>query len=132
MDGKGGGAGKADISVNGTVTRNIPLLNITYTVNADCTGDATFTVPDPNAGQTRVASRSRSPITSVSRAILLYEASPKSSSNGTLLPRERSRVAHPRNFFLSSSLTWAGLALPWLSFITWPTKKPNNLSLPLR
>ena len=24
----------------------------------------------------------------------------------------------------------AGFALPWLAFITWPTKKPNSLSLP--
>ncbi len=27
-------------------------------------------------------------------------------------------------------LTSAGLALPRLAFITWPTKKPNSLSLP--
>lgn len=51
LDGKGGGNGKADISVNGTTTRNVPLLNITYTVNADCTGEAGFLVPDPTVGQ---------------------------------------------------------------------------------
>lgn len=36
------------------------------------------------------------------------------------------------SFFFSRSFSWAGLALPPLSFITWPTKKPNSLSLPLR
>src|SRR3569832_1106413 len=41
----------ADISINGNVVRGKPLLNIAYTVNADCTGDAAFTVPDPSVGQ---------------------------------------------------------------------------------
>jgi len=41
----------ADISINGNVVRGMPLLNIAYTVNADCTGDAAFTVPDPSVGQ---------------------------------------------------------------------------------
>ena len=36
------------------------------------------------------------------------------------------------SFFFSSSFTSAGLAFPLLAFITWPTKKPNSLSLPLR
>ncbi len=36
------------------------------------------------------------------------------------------------NNFLSRLLTMAGLALPDVSFITWPTKKPNNFSLPAR
>ena len=38
----------------------------------------------------------------------------------------------PESFFFSSSLTCAGLALPLEAFITWPTKKPSNLSLPAR
>src|SRR3569623_273961 len=51
LDGKGGGAGMADISINGNVVRGMPLLNIAYTDNADCTGAAAFTVPDPSVGQ---------------------------------------------------------------------------------
>ncbi len=39
---------------------------------------------------------------------------------------------YPSSFGLSSLLTSAGLALPWVAFITWPTKKPSNLSFPLR
>lgn len=42
LDGRGGGSGRADISIAGTVYRNVPLLNIRYTVNADCTGEASF------------------------------------------------------------------------------------------
>ena len=34
------------------------------------------------------------------------------------------------SFFFSSSLSCAGLALPPVAFMTWPTKKPNSLSLP--
>ena len=36
----------------------------------------------------------------------------------------------PPSLRLSSSFSCAGLALPWVAFITWPTKKPNSLSLP--
>ena len=36
----------------------------------------------------------------------------------------------PPSLALSSSLSCAGFALPPVAFITWPTKKPNNLSLP--
>ena len=38
----------------------------------------------------------------------------------------------PDNFFFSKSLSCAGLALPPVAFMTWPTKKPNSLSLPER
>ena len=34
------------------------------------------------------------------------------------------------SFFLSISLTNFGFAVPPETFIDWPTKKPNNLSLP--
>ncbi len=40
--------------------------------------------------------------------------------------------AQPCNLALSRSLTTAGLAWPLEAFITWPTKKPNSLSLPPR
>ena len=40
--------------------------------------------------------------------------------------------AHPDSFFFSSSLSCAGLALPPVAFMTWPTKKPKSLSLPER
>ncbi len=36
---------------------------------------------------------------------------------GTLVP-------YPESFFFSKSLTSAGLALPWVARMTWPTKKP--------
>jgi len=36
------------------------------------------------------------------------------------------------NLAFSRSLTCAGLALPPVAFMTWPTKKPNSLSLPER
>ena len=36
------------------------------------------------------------------------------------------------SFFFNSSLSCAGLALPPVAFMTWPTKKPNSLSLPER
>lgn len=42
LDGAGGGAGKADISINGGPVRNIPLLGIKYKLNPDCTGEASF------------------------------------------------------------------------------------------
>lgn len=42
LDGNGGGAGKADISINGGPIRNIPLMNIKYKINADCSGEASF------------------------------------------------------------------------------------------
>ena len=42
------------------------------------------------------------------------------------------RETQPASFFFSSSLSCAGLALPRVAFITWPTKKPNSLSLPER
>lgn len=38
----------------------------------------------------------------------------------------------PASFFFSSSFSCAGLALPPVAFITWPTKKPRSLSLPAR
>src|SRR5688572_774638 len=38
----------------------------------------------------------------------------------------------PPSLRFRSSLSWAGFALPWVAFITCPTKKPNSLSLPLR
>jgi hypothetical protein len=46
----------------------------------------------------------------------------------------RARPVHdqPPSFFLSSSFSWAGFALPPVAFITWPTKKPKSLSLPAR
>ena len=46
-------------------------------------------------------------------------------------PDSRQR-AQPPSFFFSSSLSRAGLALPAVAFITWPTKNPNSLSLPAR
>lgn len=42
LDDKGGGAGRADISINGGAVRNVPLANIKYKLNADCTGEASF------------------------------------------------------------------------------------------
>ncbi len=42
------------------------------------------------------------------------------------------RGRYPASFFFKSSLSSAGLALPPLAFITWPTKKPNSFSLPAR
>ena len=33
-------------------------------------------------------------------------------------------LPYPASFFFSSSLTNAGLALPWVARMTWPTKKP--------
>ena len=55
-------------------------------------------------------------------------------------PMTRKFKARPRDsfqeevpsFFLSNSFTCCGLALPWVAFITWPTKKANSLSLPER
>ena len=44
----------------------------------------------------------------------------------------RLRTHGPASFFLSSSLSCAGFALPWVTFIVWPTKKPKSLSLPAR
>src|SRR5687768_5851633 len=41
-----------------------------------------------------------------------------------------SHAPHPLSFARSRSLTICGLALPAIAFITWPTKKPNNASLP--
>ena len=38
----------------------------------------------------------------------------------------------PPSFFFNSSFSCAGFALPAVAFITWPTKKPNSLSLPAR
>src|SRR5262249_40197287 len=38
----------------------------------------------------------------------------------------------PASFFFKSSLSCAGFALPPVALITWPTKKPNSLSLPER
>ena len=35
------------------------------------------------------------------------------------------------SFFFSSALTWAGLALPLVAFMTWPTSELNAFSLPL-
>ena len=46
--------------------------------------------------------------------------------------RSDSDTAQPANFFFSSSLSSAGLALPPVAFMTCPTKKPNSLSLPER
>jgi len=43
-----------------------------------------------------------------------------------------SRAYQPASFFLRSSLSCAGFALPPVAFITCPTKKPNSLSLPER
>ena len=40
--------------------------------------------------------------------------------------------SYPLNFFFKISFSIAGFALPPVDFITWPTKKPNNLSLPDR
>ena len=39
---------------------------------------------------------------------------------------------YPASSSFSRWLTSAGLALPRLAFITWPTKKPNSRSLPPR
>ena len=44
----------------------------------------------------------------------------------------RSSWSQPSSRCFSSSLTIAGLALPCVAFITWPTKKPKSLSLPPR
>jgi len=41
-------------------------------------------------------------------------------------------VADYRSFSRTRSLTTRGSALPFVSFITWPTKKPSNPSLPPR
>ena len=41
-DGRGHVVGKSTISLNGTVTTDVPFEG-TYTLNADCTGSATFT-----------------------------------------------------------------------------------------
>jgi hypothetical protein len=41
-DGKGKGSGKSTISVSGTIFPDVPFEE-TYTLNADCTGTATFT-----------------------------------------------------------------------------------------
>jgi hypothetical protein len=46
------------------------------------------------------------------------------------LPPGWGGLDQPFNFSVSKSLTCCGLALPWDSFITCPTKKPNSLSLP--
>ena len=42
------------------------------------------------------------------------------------------RRHEPESIFFSNSFSWAGFALPAVAFITWPTKKPNSLSLPAR
>ena len=40
--------------------------------------------------------------------------------------------SHAASFFFSRSLSSAGLALPPVAFMVWPTKKPKSLSLPER
>src|SRR5262249_41563333 len=53
-----------------------------------------------------------------------------------LLAQERVRFldekAHPASFSRTSSLTTFGFALPFVSFITCPTKNPSRPSLPAR
>ena len=46
--------------------------------------------------------------------------------------RPSATVHQPASFFFSRSLSCAGFALPPVAFMTWPTKKPNSLSLPER
>lgn len=46
--------------------------------------------------------------------------------------RRRSHASQPASRSLRIRLTEAGLALPWLSFMTCPTKNPKSLSLPPR
>src|SRR6267154_1082971 len=46
--------------------------------------------------------------------------------------RRRDRSPQPPSFRRSSSFSCAGLALPAVAFMTWPTKNPNSLSLPAR
>ena len=38
--------------------------------------------------------------------------------------RRKTSLPYSASFFFSSSLTNAGLALPWVARMTWPTKKP--------
>ena len=45
---------------------------------------------------------------------------------------DTARPGSARSFAFSTSFTRAGLPLPCMAFITWPTKKPNSLSLPER
>src|ERR1700730_4755400 len=46
--------------------------------------------------------------------------------------RDSGLIHQPPSLRRSSSFNCAGLALPAVAFITWPTKNPNNLSLPAR
>jgi hypothetical protein len=46
--------------------------------------------------------------------------------------RGPSEELQPFNFAFNSSLTTFGFAFPFEAFITCPTKKPNNVSLPDR
>jgi hypothetical protein len=47
-DGKGNVSGRSTISVNGTILKDVPFEG-TYTLNADCTGVATFSDGSQNA-----------------------------------------------------------------------------------
>src|SRR4029079_11857692 len=53
------------------------------------------------------------------------------SGSVALLPQDLVRLPdHAFSFSRSRSLTTFGLALPFVSFIPWPTKKPSRPSLP--
>jgi len=57
---------------------------------------------------------------------------PRSASNARqhVVWRAETRRKRYPSFFLSASPMTAGLPLPFISFITWPTKKPRSCVLP--